>query len=112
MIPLHLKLALVMSPTTDRTSQGSGLPIWDGSSSDPSAWDNYRYAIQGYCAGKGLSALLRLKYPHVKGEGEEKPDHDLQDKLMGILLQTTRDVAGMVVRPFAEEGMGSGLGEP
>ncbi len=51
------------------------MPIWDGSSSDPSAWGNYRYAIQGYCAGKGLSALLRIKYDNsVKSEGEETPD--------------------------------------
>ncbi len=28
--------------------------------------------------------------------------------LLGILLQTTQDVAGMVVRPFAEEGDGVG----
>ncbi len=98
-----------MSPTRDSSGFGSGLPIWDGSSSDPSAWDNYRYAIQGYCAGKGLSALLRIKYDNsVKSEGEETPDSELQDKLMGILLQTTRDAAGMVVCPFAEKGDGVG----
>ncbi len=97
-----------MSPTRDSSGKGSGLPIWDGSSSDPSAWDNYGYAIQGYYAGKGLSALLRMKYDNVKREGEEMLDRELQDKLMGILLQATRDVAGMVVRPFAEEGDGVG----
>ncbi len=105
---LSPEIAKVMSPTMDKFGQSGSLPIWDGSSSDSSAWDNYRYAIQGYCAGRGLSALLRLKYPNIKGEGEEKPEHELQDKLMGILLQTTRDVAGMVVRPFAEEGDGVG----
>ncbi len=104
----HSESELVMSPTIDKTSQGSILPIWDGSSSDPSAWDNYRYAIQGCCAGKDLSALLRTTYDNVKSEGGETPDGELQDKLMGILLQTTRDVAGMVVRPFAEEGDGVG----
>ncbi len=92
----------------DRTSQESSLPIWNGRSSDPSAWDDYRYAIQGYCAGKGLSALLRKTYHNVKPEEEEKSDQELQDKLLGILLQTTRDVAGMVVRPFTEEGDGVG----
>ncbi len=66
-----------MSPTMDKTSQGSSLPIWDGSSSDPSAWDNYRYAIQGYCAGKGLLALLRTTYDNVKSEGGETPDGEL-----------------------------------
>ncbi len=36
---------------------------------------------------------------------EEKPDtHELQDKLMGILLQTTRDAAGKLVRSFVDEG--------
>ncbi len=85
------------------------MPIWDGSSSDPSAWDNYRYAIQGYCAEKGLPALLRIKYDNsVKSEDEETSDDELQGWLMGILLRTTEDVAGMVVRPFAEEGNGVG----
>ncbi len=41
-------------------------------------------------------------------EGENKLDQEFQDKLMGILLQLTWDVAGMVVRPFAEEGDGVG----
>ncbi len=98
-----------MSTKTDRASQGgSSLPIWDGCSLEPAEWDSYRYAIQGYCAGKGLSALLRQSYHQVKREREDAADQELQDKLLGILLQTTRDVAGMVVRPFAEEGDGVG----
>ncbi len=92
----------------DRISQGSSLPAWNGRNSDPSAWDDYRYAIQGYCAGKGLSALLRPTYHNVKSEGGERSDQELQDKLLGILLQTTWDVAEMVVRPFTEEGDGVG----
>ncbi len=91
-----------------KSSQGSSLPIWDGSSSDPSAWDNYRYAIQGYCAVNGLSKLLRKTYLQVKREDGDVSDQELQDKLLGILLQTTRDVAGMVVRPFTEKGDGVG----
>ncbi len=98
-----------MSPNSARVSQGaSGLPIWNGSSSDPAEWDNYWYAIQGYCTVNGLSALLRKQYLTVKQEDGGASDQELQDKLLGILLQTTRDVAGMVVRPFTEEGDGVG----
>ncbi len=52
--------------------------------------------------------MLKKTYEPVKQEGEDRADQERQDKLLGILLQTTRDVAGMVVRPFAEEGNGVG----
>ncbi len=71
-----------MSPNSARVSQGvSGLPIWNGSSSDPTDWDNYRYAIHGYCAGKGLSALLKKTYHPVKQENGDATDQDLQEML-------------------------------
>ncbi len=41
-----------MSPTGNSSGFGTGLPIWDGSSSDPSSWDNYRYAIRGTALGR------------------------------------------------------------
>ncbi len=104
----HPTFSLVMSPNHKNMSQGSNLPIWDGSSADPIAWDNYRYAIQGYCAGKGLLALLKRTYQPAEKEEEDESDQELQEMLLGILLQTTRDVAGMVVRPFTEEGDGVG----
>ncbi len=92
-----------MSPTRDNSGFGSGLPIWDGSSSDPPAWDNYRYTIQGYCDGKGLSALLRIKYDNsVKSEGGETPDGELQDKFMGQdpqRAQLTELFSGSSCRP-------------
>ncbi len=67
-------------------------------------WDNYRYKIQGYCAGKGMSTMLKKSYESPKNQ----EDQELQEWLLGILLQTTEDVAGMVVRPFAERGDGVG----
>ncbi len=68
-------------------------------------WDNYRYKIQGYCAEKGMSAMLKKSYVSPKNREE---DQELQEWLMGILLQTTEDVVRMVVRPFAERGDGVG----
>ncbi len=100
--------ALVMSPNGDMgDSSVSGLPVWTGKSVDPMQWDNYRYAVQGYCVARGLSALVRPGYTSLRDHG----DNELQDKLMGILLQTTRGVAGMVVRPFADMGGGVGCNQ-
>ncbi len=56
-------------------------------------WDNYRYKIQGYCAAKGMAVMLKESYRRPKNREE---DQELQDWLMGILLQTTEDVAGMM----------------
>ncbi len=84
----------------------SRLPIWTGESPDPMKWGNYRYAIQGYCSIKGLGALFLPGYKRPV-----RADEDFQEKnakLMGILLQTTKDVAGLVVRPFADGGDGIG----
>ncbi len=89
----------------DMGSRGAGLPIWNGKNQDPMEWDNYRYKLQGYCAARGMSALLKRRYVPPKNPAE---DEELQEGLMGILLQTTEDVAGMVVRPFAEDGDGVG----
>ncbi len=80
------------------------LPIWTGASKDPVTWGNYRYAIQGYCAMRGLGTLLLPQF-----KAEEIPHSEYTDKntkLMGVLLLTTRDVAGLVVRSFADEGNG------
>ncbi len=84
-------------------SSVSDLPVWTGKSADPMQWDNYRYAVQGYCASRGLSALLRPGHTSPTDQG----DRELKERLMGrILLQTTRDLAGVVVRPFADGGGG------
>ncbi len=85
----------------------NGLPIWTGKSVDPMQWDNYCYAIQGYCTSRGMSALLKPGYSSSK-DSKDQGDHELTEKLMGILLQTTRDLAGMVVHPFADGGDGVG----
>ncbi len=55
-----------------------------------------------------MSALLKKTYEPAKEEGGDESDQEPQEMLLGTLLQTTRDVAGMVVRPFAEEGDGVG----
>ncbi len=73
--------------------------MWTGKSADPMQWDNYRYAVEGYCIRAGLSSLLGADY--VPPPGQE--DQELQEKLMGILLQTNRDMAGVVVCPFAKK---------
>eukprot|EP01084_Bolivina_argentea_P069223 126012_1 len=52
-----------------------------------------------------MSILLKKSYVPTKDWEEER---ELQEGLIGILLQTTEDVAGMVVRPFAEDGDGVG----
>ncbi len=93
-----------MSPTNTGESTGTGLPVWNGESTDPMKWDNYRYAVEGYCIRGGLSALLEPNY--VTPPGQE--NQELQEKLMGILLQTNRDMAGVVVRPFAKNRDGVG----
>ncbi len=99
-----MNFALVMSPTHMGESTGTGLPVWNGESTDPMKWDNYRYTVQGFCASKGMSAMLRPGY--VTPEDQE--DCELQERLMGVLLQTTRDLAGVVVCPFADGGDGVG----
>ncbi len=85
-------------------SVGGGLPIWNGKNVDPMQWDNYSYAVQGVCTSRGLSALLWPEYTSPK----DQEDRELKEKLMGILLQTTRDLAGMVVHPYADAGDGVG----
>ncbi len=60
--------------------------------------------LNSYCIRGGLSALLGPNY--VPPPGQE--DQELQEKLMGILLQTNRDMAGVVVRPFAKKRDGVG----
>ncbi len=67
-------------------------------------WDNYRYAVEGYCIRGGLSSLLETDYM----PSPDQKDQELQEKLMGILLQTNRDMAGVVVRPFARKRDGVG----
>ncbi len=84
----------------------SGLPVWTGVDTDPMAWDNYRYAIQGHCASQGLASLLWTKLEPVKLEETNFTEKNL--KLLGIFLQTTKDLAGMVVRPFCDQGDGVG----
>ncbi len=49
--------------------------------------------------------MLNKSYAYPKNPEEDK---DFHEGFMGILLQTTEGVAGMVVRPFAEEGDGVG----
>ncbi len=72
------------------------------------AWGNYRYAVQGHCAAKGLGALLMPNFEAPK-EGEFLKDYyDRIQKLLGVLLQTTRDLAGLVVRPYCDVGDGVG----
>ncbi len=34
-------------------SSVSSLPVWTGESADPMKWDNYRYAVEGYCIQGG-----------------------------------------------------------
>ncbi len=70
---------------------------------DPMRWDNYRYAVQGFCASKGMSALLRPECVTPK----DQEGCELQERLMGVLLQT-RGLAGVVLRPFADGGDGVG----
>ncbi len=96
--------ALVMSPTNMGESTSIGLPIWSGKSTNPMQWDNYRYAVQGFCASKGMSTLLKPEYVTPK----DQEGNELQERFMGVLLQTTRDLAGMVVRPYADAGDGVG----
>ncbi len=52
-------LSKIMSPNGDTSGRVMGLPIWNGRSQDPMEWDNYRYKIQGYCAAKGVAAMLK-----------------------------------------------------
>ncbi len=59
---------------------------------------------RGLLHSGGLSALLEPNY--VPPPDQE--DQELQEKLMGILLQTNRDMAGVVVRPFAKKRDGVG----
>ncbi len=80
------------------------LPIWTGGNKDPMVWENCRYAIQGYYSMKGLGALLKYGYKRPVRSDKEFQEKIL--KLLGILLQTTKDVAGLVVRPFADKGDG------
>ncbi len=93
-----------MSPKNASDSAGSGLPVWTGKSADPMQWDNYRYAVEGYCIRGEMSDLLKPDY--VSSPDQE--DRELQEKLLGILLQTNRDMAGVVVRPFAKRRDGVG----
>ncbi len=94
------------NPTTSTFSRLylTGIPVWNGKNVDPMQWDNYHYSVQGFVASRGLSALLRPEYTSSK----DQEDRELKERLMGILLQTTRDLAGMVVRPYADAGDGIG----
>ncbi len=48
-----------------------------------------------------------LLMPHFKAKEVHDAEYmDKNTKLMGVLLQTTRDIAGLVVRPFADTGNG------
>ncbi len=85
-------------------SSASGLPVWTGKSADPMQWDNYRYAVEGYCIRGGPSDLLEPGYMPPP----DQEDRELQEKLLGILLQTNRDMAGVVVCPFAKKRDGVG----
>ncbi len=78
--------------------RGGDIPIWTGQLSDPGLWDDFRFALQGYCGEKHLSYLMR---DEVKMEDIDEGDNDT---LMSILLRFTRGEAGKVVRPFAQEG--------
>ncbi len=52
-----------------------------------------------------MSVLLKKNYIRPKDPEE---DREWQDALMGVLLQTTRDTAGKLVRSFVDEGDGVG----
>ncbi len=93
-----------MSPNREMKSKGN-LPIWSGTSEDPTEWEDYKYTIYGYCVERGMSVLLKKNYIRPKDPEE---DRERQDALMGVLLQTTRDAAGKLVRSFIDEGDGVG----
>ncbi len=76
--------ALVMSPNRYETRRGGDVPLWTGQESDPGLWDDFRFALQGYCGEKGLSSLMR---EGVKVEGVDEEESDM---LMSIILRFTR----------------------
>ncbi len=83
-----------------RSAKGTEVPVWTGTNQQPGAWDDFRYALQGYCGERGLAALLR-----EDNDVKHAPE-DQQDLLISILLRVTRGEAGKVVRPFARKGDG------
>ncbi len=64
-------------------------------------WDDFRFALQGYCGDRGLSYLIR---DEVK---TEEVNDAANDMLMSIILRFTRGEAGKIVRPFAKKGDGA-----
>ncbi len=90
-----------MSPKRYENGRMRGdVPIWTGQELDPGLWDDFRYALQGYCGERGLSSLMRQE-PDTKSVDVED-----NDALMSVILRFTRGEAGEVVRPFAKEGDG------
>ncbi len=77
--------------------------MWTGQETDPGIWDDFRFALQGYCGERGLSYLIR---DEVKKEEANDNDND-NDLLMSIILRSTRGEAGKIVRPFAKRGDGT-----
>ncbi len=77
--------SLVMSPNIMRSDGvGNGLPIWNGKNVDTVQWDNYRYAVQGYCTSRGLSALLRPGYTSPRDQGDREPKEKLMRHWRGL----------------------------
>ncbi|MCP3676231.1 MAG: hypothetical protein GY721_01180 [Deltaproteobacteria bacterium] len=85
-----------------RNEKSTEIPVWTGDNQHPGAWDDFRYALQGYCGERGLAALLRDEFD------PKNVKQDQQDLLISILLRVTRGESGKVVRPFAREGNGVG----
>ncbi len=81
------------------------VPLWTGQEPDPGLWDDFRFALQGYCGERGLSSLMREE---VKIEDVDEEDNDM---LMFIILRFTRGGAGKIARPFARKGDGVGAWE-
>ncbi len=95
------QFALVMSPTPYKNiRRGGDGPLWTGQEPDPGLWDDFRFALQGYCGEGGLSSLMR----HEPKSGDV--DAENNNTLISIILRFTRGEAGKVVRPFAKEGDG------
>ncbi len=98
---LQPTLAKVMSPRRYENSMKADVPLWTGEEPNPWIWDDFRFALQGYCGERGLSYLIR---DEVKTEEVNDADNDM---LMSIILRFTRGQAGKIVRPFAKKGDGA-----
>ncbi len=89
-------------PKPVRDKERRGRPTMDWPGVIPGLWDDFRFALQGYCGEKGLSSLMR---EGVKVEGVDEEESDM---LMSIILRFTRGEAGKITRPFARKGDGVG----